>query len=295
MIKIACHLFLLLASSLTAFMHWATASETTTNTLKVVFIAYENPEQLVEEVGPVVHYLEKELRMRVKHFVATDYAGVVEALRNQNADMGFMGPLQYVIAHDQAGAYPILGEVYKGKPTYVSRIFVRKDSGIKKLADLRGKSIAFVDPISSSGYMYPLNLFKQAGLIKQRDKAEEFFKKIYFAGGDQQAISAVYNRFVDAAGIGQYSFNLLRPEQRDQVTYIAESAPIPSHCVVVRKDLDPRTVARLKQAMLALNSGANRKLLQYLYSVDGYIEVSHKDYADVEEIARTYGFLKKKR
>ncbi|MFQ5695277.1 MAG: phosphate/phosphite/phosphonate ABC transporter substrate-binding protein [Terriglobia bacterium] len=260
-------------------------------TLRVVFIAYQNPDQLMEDVRPVVAYLEEALGMKVRAFVATDYAGVVEALRNQSADMGFMGPLQYVIAHQQTGAVPILGEVYNGKPSYVARIFVRKDSGISGLEDLRGKTIAFVDPISSSGYLYPLETFRQAGLVVQGSRGEDFFRRIYFAGGDEQAIRAVYNRFVDAAGIGQYSYNLLRPEERDQVVAVAESAPLPSHCVVVRRGLDPQTVARLQDALLALNDGSRRSLLESLYNVDGYVKVTHADFVQVERVARAYGFL----
>ena len=198
--------------------------------LKIVFIAYENPEQLVEDVKPIIAYLEKTLNMDIKHFIATDYAGVVEALRNETADMGFMGALQYVIAHKMAGAYPILGEIYNGKSTYISKIFVRRDSGISNIKDLNGKSIAFVDPISSSGYMYPLDIFKQKGLIKDKDKAEQFFKKIYFSGGDEQALRAVLNNFVDAAGIGQYAYNLLNYDERAEIVSIADSKPIPSLC-----------------------------------------------------------------
>ena len=261
--------------------------------LRVVFIAYENPDQLTDDVKPVVKYLAQELQMKVKHFVASDYSAIVEALRNQTADMGFMGPLQYVLANDQAGAYPILGEVYNGKPFYHSRIFVRKDSGIKTIQQLRGKTIAFTDPISSSGYMYPLDIFKQAQLIRNRDQAEGFFKKIYFAGGDQQAISAVLNKFVDAAGVGEYAYQLLSPNVRAQVIPIAESKAIPSHCVVVRKDLDKDIVKKLQSALLALNQGENRKLLKNLYNVDGYVKVDQKTYEEVESMAKEFGFLKK--
>lgn len=260
--------------------------------LRVVFIAYQNPDQLIEDVEPVVEYLEKTLGRKVEHFAATDYAAVVEALRAKRADVGFMGPLQYVIAHQEAGAYPILGEVYRGKPSYVARIFVRKDSGIKTLADLRGKSIAFTDPLSSSGYMYPLNVFRKAGLIKKREDADRYFKKIYFAGGDEQALRAVYNGFVDAAGIGQYSYSLLRPDERDQVVTIAESDTIPSHCVVVRAGLAKADVDALQSALLALNDGENRGLLKHLYSVDGYVRVTDATYAEVAQVAREYGFLK---
>lgn len=264
-----------------------------TKELRVVFIAYENPDQLLEDVRPVVAYLEGKLGRKVRAFVATDYAGVVEALRNETADMGFMGPLQYLIAREQAGAVPILGEVYNGQATYVSRIFVRKDSGIRKLEDLRGKTIAFVDPLSSSGYLYPLETFRQAGLIANRDTAERFFNKIYFAGGDEQALRAVLNKFVDAAGIGQYSFNMLRPDERDQIAFIGESPKIPSHCVVARKGLDGATISAIQDALLALNSGENRALLQKLYNVDGYVKVTPATFADAERLAREYGFLKR--
>jgi phosphonate transport system substrate-binding protein len=259
--------------------------------LRIVFIAYENPDQLVENVEPVIDYLEGRLGGEVEHFAATDYAAVVEALRHGSADVGFMGPLQYVMARRQAGAYPILGEIYNGSATYVARIFVRKDSGTKTLADLAGKTIAFVDPISSSGYMYPLDAFKSAGLIKTRTDADTFFKRVYFAGGDEQAIRAVLNRFVDAAGVGQFAFGLLRGGERDQVVHVAESRPIPSHCVVVRKDLDAGRVDALRDALLALNEGPNHGLLEHLYGVDGYVRVDASTYAEVEDIARQYDFI----
>ena len=260
--------------------------------LKIVFIAYENPDQLIENVEPVVEYLEKRLGTEVKHFAATDYAGVVEALRHGSADVGFMGPLQYVMARQQAGAYPILGEIYNGSSTYVSRIFVRKDSGIEKPEDLRGKTIAFVDPISSSGYMYPLDVFKSAGLIKKRQDAEEYFGRVYFAGGDEQAMRAVLNRFVDAAGVGQFAWSLLRGGERDEIRSIAESRQIPSHCIVVRKDLEKKRVEGLRQALLALNTGPDHGLLQHLYGVDGYVEVDPSTYAEVERVALEYEFLR---
>ncbi len=258
--------------------------------LRIVFIAYGNPDRLLEDVEPVIGYLENRLGLKIKKFVAIDYSGVVEALRNRTADVGFMGSLQYVMAYRQAGAIPILGEIYNGKSTYVSQIFVRKDSGLESLEDLRNKNIAFVDPISSSGYMYPLEIFRAKGMIKE--SGEEFFNRVYFAGGDEQAIRAVYNGFVDAAGISQYSFNLLRPEERDEVIAIASSRPIPSHCLVARKGLSKKTVEKLQEALLNLSKDKNnRHLLKYLYSVDGYVKVTHENYREVEELGIRYDFI----
>ena len=148
-----------------------------------------------------------------------------------------MGPLQYVIAHREAGARPISGEVYDGSPTYCLTIFVRKDSGSKRSADLRGKTIAFVDPLSSSGYLYPLDIFKRAGLIESRGDASDFFRKIYFAGGDEQAIRAVLNgSSTPPASVSTPSASCARRSGTRCLD--RRLAPIPSHGVVVRKGLD---------------------------------------------------------
>ena len=256
--------------------------------LRIAFIAYQNPDQLLASVEPVQAYLEERLGRSVESRVATDYAAIVEALKNESADVGFMGPLQYVIAHREAGAYPILGEVYNGSPTYRSKIFVRRDAGIREIDDLAGKTVAFVDPLSSSGYLYPLDILRSAGVS---DRADDFFRRVYFAGGDEQAIRAVLNRFVDAAGIGEYSLSLLRPDEREQVIPIAESRSIPSHGVVVRQGIDPELASALQDALLALNEGAHRELLQHLYSVDGYVAADHETYREVEELARSHGLL----
>jgi phosphonate transport system substrate-binding protein len=261
--------------------------------LVLAFIPQENPEKLIGDIKIITEYLKKEIGIPVKGFVTQDHAAAVEALRNGDADISFMGGLPYVLAHDQIGAEVILSELYRGSPTYRGRIFVRRDSGIKKLDDLRGKSIAFADPISESGYIYPLDMFVQAGLLKPTDDPQKFFGTVYFAGGYQQAIQAVANGLVDAAGSSQFADLLLTPNQLEKVTWIAESKPIPSHLVCARKDLDERKKEAFKKAMLKLNLPEYKHLLRHVYSPDGYIEANHGDYESVEEMARLYGFLNK--
>lgn len=259
--------------------------------LTLVFIPQENPEKLVGDLSVISDYLEGELGFPVQGFVANDHAAAVEALRNGEADVAFMGALPYVMAHELIGAEIILGEVYRGSSYYTGRIFVRKDSGITQLEDLRGKTIAFADPISESGYIYPLDLFVEAGFLERGEDPQNFFEAVYFAGGYQQAMQAVVSGYADAAGASQFADLLLTPEQLEQITWIAETDPIPSHGVMVRQDLDPARVDAFKQAMLKLNQPEYQHLLQYVLSPDGYVEVAHEDYASVEAVARDYGFL----
>jgi len=259
--------------------------------LVLAFIPQENPEKLIGDIEIIIEYLQKEMGVPVKGYVTQDHAAAVEALRNGEADISFMGGLPYVLAHEIIGAEVILSEVYRGSPTYRARIFVLRDSGIEKVEDLKGKSIAFADPLSESGFIYPLEIMVEAGLLKRGDDPKEVFSNVYFAGGYQQAIQALANGLVDAAGVSQFADLLLTPEQLPKITWIAESKPIPSHLVCVRKGLDKERVDAFKQAMLKLNQPENKHLLKYVYSPDGYIEASHSDYKSVEEKARQYGFL----
>lgn len=262
--------------------------------LRVAFIPLENPEKLISNVKPAMNFLEKEMGRKVRYFITLNYSAAVEAMISKKADVSFMSPLPYVLANKYSGVEAVLGEIYDGKSYYYSRIFVRKESGIKRLSDLKGKTIAYVDPISSSGFMHPHDIFARAGLVNGGLEKPEggFFRRVYFAGGDQQAINSMVGGFVDAAGVSQYALNLLRPEQRDQVVAIAQSARIPSHNVVVRKGLAPEIRQKFIAAMMKMNRPRNRGLLRALYGTDGYVRVGHSRYKSVADMARKYGFLK---
>ena len=102
--------------------------------IRIAFIPYENPEQLIDNVRPAVQFLEKQLGRKIKYFITLSYSSAVEALSSGKADISFMAPLPYILAHGQTGAQILLGEIYNGKTYYQSKIYVRKDSGIKTLA-----------------------------------------------------------------------------------------------------------------------------------------------------------------
>lgn len=259
--------------------------------LRLAFIPQENPDKLLGDIAAITGWLAGEIGVPVEGFVTIDHAAAIEALRNGDADISFMGALPFVLAEAEIGAVPLLSEVYRDAPSYTGRIFVRRDSGIETLADLRGKDIAFADPISESGYLYPLAEFVEAGLIDGPGAAEEFFGRVFFAGGYQQAMQAMAEGLVDAAGASQYADLLLSPEQQAQVTWIAESDAIPSHLVIARPGLDAELRSRFVEAMLRLNEPANRNLLRHLYGPDGYVRADTASYEGVRAMARRYGLL----
>jgi len=259
--------------------------------LTLAFIPQENPDKLLGDIEAITAWLSERIGVPVDGFVTFDHAAAVEALRNGDADVSFMGALPFVLAEAEVGAEALLSEVYRGAPTYRGRVFVRRDSGIATLADLRGRDIAFADPISESGYLFPLDEFVQAGLIADAGAAETFFGSVFFAGGYQQAMQAMAGGLVDAAAASQYADLLLTPDQQAEVVWIAESEPIPSHVVIARPGLDPALKQAFIAAMLALNEPENRALLAYVYGPDGYVRADPAAFDGVRAIARRYGFL----
>ena len=271
-----------------ALMPRAAAAE---GTLTLAFIPQENPEKLIGDIEAITAWLSAETGLAVRGFVTIDHAAAVEALRNADADISFMGALPFVLAEAEIGAVPLLSEVYRGRARYRGRVFVRRDSGIGTLADLAGRTIAFADPISESGYLYPLDLFVEAGLITGPGAAGDFFDRIFFAGGYQQAMQAMAEGLVDAAGASEFADLLLAPEQQQAVTWIAESPPIPSHLVVARPGLAPEARTRFVEAMLRLNRPENRPLLRHLYGPEGYVRADPGAFDGVRALARRHGLI----
>ena len=260
-------------------------------TLKIAFIPQENPEKLLGDIDVITKWMGEQLGVPVQGFVTFDHAAAVEALRNGDADVSFMGALPFVLAESQMGAEALVSEVYRGYPSYAGRVFVRKDSGIETLADLKGRDIAFADPVSESGYLYPLDLFVEDGLFTGTQGAVDFFGNSFFAGGYQQAMQAMANGLVDAAGASQYADMLLSPEQQTEIKVIGESVQIPSHAIIARPDLAANMKAKFTDMMLTLNAPENRHLLAYLYGPDGYVVADTAAYDGVREMALKYGLL----
>jgi len=215
----------------------------------------------------------------VRVTVASDYAAVIEALRNRTADLAFVHPVGYVLANREAKAMIVAKDQWHGNTSYTSRIYVRKESGLKTLEDLRGKTIAFVDPSSSSGYVYPMVILIQKGLVTNRDP-KTFFKEFVFSGSHDAGLMALLNGHVDAlASFDQAREQYLKdPALREKLIWVAESAPIPEGGICARDGLDPAMVAKVRAALLSMKGPAYEPMLKALYDIDGFEPAEDREY-----------------
>jgi phosphonate transport system substrate-binding protein len=250
--------------------------------LHLVLTPSQKPTDLLatgEEFGRVLGGL---VGVPVRVTVASDYASVIEALRNHTADLAFVHPGGYVLAHREAKATILARSLWHGKSSFTSRIYARKDAGIASPEDLRGRTIAFVDPASSSGYIYPMVLLIQRGLVKNRDP-RTLFREVVFSGAHDASMRALLNGHVDAIA----SFDLAReqylkdPAERARIVVVAETPEIPEAGIAARDGLDPALAGRVRAALLQIKAPAHADLLRRLYEIDGFAPAEDRDYDPV--------------
>ena len=260
------------------------ASAAAQDRLHLVLTPSQKPTDLLaagEDFGKALGQL---IGIPVRVTVASDYAAVIEALRNRTADLAWVHPAGYVLANREAKAMIVARNLWHGKATFTSRIFVRRDSGLKALEDLRGKTIAFVDPASSSGYIYPMLLLIERGLVKGRDP-KTFFREVVFSGSHDASMQALLNGHVDSiATFDQAREQYLKdPAQREKLIVVAETRPIPEAGIASREGLDPAIVSRVRTALLQMKGPTYAALLKRVYDIDGFEVAADKDYDPVRQ------------
>lgn len=144
-------------------------------------------------------YAEEALGVPVRLFTPADYNGVIQGMLGGTIDLAWLGASAYAAIHiaDPEAASPVLVKTnLDGTFNYYSIGFARADSGITSLADMQGRSFAFADPNSTSGYLIPLVELPAQGYSMTEG---EYFGRIAFSGGHEQSIIGVANGDFDAA------------------------------------------------------------------------------------------------
>jgi phosphonate transport system substrate-binding protein len=198
---------------------------------------------------PFAAYLAARLNRPVELRTVDSWEGLAKSLANGETDLALMGPWGYVLANHQAGAQAIATILYDGKPEYFAIMITHPDSGIDKPADLKGRSFAFGDKGSTSGYLIPLHYLMTQGITP-----ENYFAKVVHTS--HQAIETQVTQGVLDAG-ADYNRNrtamieqgLIKPE-RSKIIWT--SAPLPNDAFAVSKAL-AGDAALIRQLQGALN------------------------------------------
>jgi phosphonate transport system substrate-binding protein len=252
-------------------------------------IPEQNIFRQVDRYQPLADYLSAKLNLDIRLKVIPGYGNLINNFAYSGVDGAFFGSFTYALAHTKLGVEVLARPEYSGgTSTYHGLIFVRKNSGIRSVKDMRGKRFAFVDKSTTAGYLLPLEYFHEHGINNYRS----YLKEVYYAGTHEDAIFDVLNGKADIGAAKNTILDKLAAEDgriMGELRIIAKSPDVPENGLAVRTDLDASVKERLKKGLLDMDkTEEGRKILKQFGAVR-FIETEDKDYEPVYKYAEEIG------
>jgi len=243
----------------------------------------------LDRYEPLATYLSEKIGADVKLKVLTRYGNLIDNFASAGLDGAFFGSFTYTLAHAKLGVEAIARpETVGGVSTYYGLIFVRKDSDIKSVQDMKGKSFVFVDRATTAGYLLPLAFFRAHRI----ENYKTFFKETYFSGTHEDAIYDVLNKKAEIGAAKNTVFARLAAADsrvKDELVILARSPEVPENGLAVRNDLDHAIRNKLQEALLNMqNESQGIQVLKDLGAMR-FIETTDSDYANVYKYAKQIG------
>ena len=257
---------------------------------RVTTIPEEAATEQVRKFMPIANYLEKRLGMKVEFTPVTDYPAAVEALVNKKVDLVWFGGFTYVQAQIRSGG-KIVPLAQREEDTKFQSVFITKtDSGIKTLADLKGKQVSFGSQSSTSGHLMPRHFLLQANIDPDKD-----FRRIAYSGAHDATIASVVSGKVDAAALDITVWRKFVSENRvdtKAVDVFFTTAPYFNYNWSMHADSPADLRAKVQKALLDLDPATpeGKEILQ-LNRATRYIPTTADNYKGIEAAGRSAGLL----
>ncbi len=224
----------------------------------------------------LIDYISKKMGVAIEFKQRKTYGEVNDLLEKKQLDFAFICTGAYWEAKKKFPLEILVVPVVNGKPTYQSYIIVNKESGINSFDELEGKSFAFTDPLSNSGFKYVDGLMRNKKL-----NIDNFFSKTIYTYAHDYSIQAVSRKIVDAASVDGLVYEYLenfQPEKIKNVVVIQKSKDFAIPLFVVRPSLDTKVKNKLKNIMLNMSNDPEGKVILKKIMIDKFIEGDEKDY-----------------
>lgn len=211
------------------------------------------------------------------------YRDALEMLRTGELDFSWTCSYSFLQAYDEGVADLVAAPVFEGKPLYRSYIIVHSDSPISTIKELEGKSFAYTDPDSNTGYLVP-----RAMISSLSANPDKFFRYTFFTWDHGQAIEAVAEKVADGASVDAYVWEFLasiRPQLTSRTKIIKRSNYFGFPPIVARRGLAPGLKAELAKALFSMRSDPEGQILLKQMLLDDFVDVPLSNYDSVRAIA----------
>ena len=284
-------MFRSLLCSAAVFALFAQSVPAQQQTLKVTTVPEEAATEQIRKFGPLTKYLERTLSMKVEFTPVNDYPAAVEALVNKQVDVVWFGGFTHVQAQLRSGG-KIVPIAQREEDSQFRSVFIAQtNSGIKTLADLKGKQVSFGSASSTSGHLMPRSFLLQAKIDPDKD-----FKRVAYSGAHDATIASVVGGRVDAAALDITVWRKFVDEKKvdtGKVNVFFTTPPYFNYNWSVHADMPAALRERITKALLDLSlSTPEGKEILSLNRATKYIPTKAENYRDLEAAGRSAGLIK---
>ena len=256
-----------------------------TDTITIGLLPEMNVFKQRQRFKPLAAYLSDNLGIQVKLTILSRYGNIIQRIKEQQIDAAFLGSFTGALAISQLGVEPLARPINKdGTSTYFGHIFVRKDSGIKTVADMQGKSLALVERATTAGYVFPLAWFKRDGV----NDIATYFSAHHFYGSHDATIDAVLNGKADVGAGKNTIYDRVRaanPRIDQELEILVSSPRVPSNGLCVRPGIDEQYKTKLKDLLLNLHHNPQGLRVLEKLGAKRFVDTSREDYQPVLDMA----------
>jgi phosphonate transport system substrate-binding protein len=259
--------------------------------LRVTTIPEEAATEQMRKFGPLTKYLERTLGTKVDFVPVNDYPAAVEALVNKQVDLVWFGGFTYVQAQIRSGG-KIVPIAQREEDTNFRSVFITQtNSGIKRLADLKGKQVSFGSQSSTSGHLMPRSFLLDAGIDPDKD-----FKRVAYSGAHDATIAAVVSGRVDAAALDITVWRKFVAEKKvdtSKVNIFFTTPPYFNYNWSVHADMPAAQREKITNALLILNMNNPEGIeILTLNRATKYIPTKPENYKGLESAGRSAGLIR---
>lgn len=259
--------------------------------LRVSTIPEEAASEQIRKFTPLVKYLERRLGMKVVFRPVSDYPAAVEALVNKQIELAWLGGLTFVQADIRSGG-KVIPILQREEDTRFQSVFISKTgSGITQLSHLKGKTLTFGSPSSTSGHLMPRSYLLEAGIDPEKD-----LSKLAYSGAHDASIAAVVSGRVDAAAVDMTVWRKFVESKRVDITQVNVFYETPSfynYNWTIHADMPAELRAKIERAFLELSTDTPEgKEILGLARATRFIPTKAENYKGMEKAARNAGLIK---
>jgi phosphonate transport system substrate-binding protein len=265
------------------------AQEQYSQTLLIGLIPEHNVFKQVERYEPLAKYISSKTGVGIKLEILSRYGNIINNFQSLGLDGAFFGSFTYALAHTRTSLEAaVRPESPEGVSSYYGMIFVRSDSGITSIEQMKGRRFAFVDKATTAGYLLPLKYFKENGI----DDYDQYLSETYFTGTHEDAILDVLNKRADigaAKDTVYYRLARANPRIHEELTILERSPRVPENALAFRPDLDPDVRSVITNAFLEMSHDPEGRQVLETFGAARFIETTNEDYRSVFEYAESAG------